>query len=87
MALSIARIFPPGHIRRYTIAMAIGFGTIGLGLILQLSIVCGINTEWHQVPGAHCHGIQWASSFSGQSLVIAAVRHLSIFSAYCVQVI
>ncbi|KAK7443264.1 hypothetical protein VKT23_015861 [Stygiomarasmius scandens] len=68
MALSIARIFPPGHIRRYTIAMAIGFGTIGLGLILQLSIVCGINTEWHQVPGAHCHGIQWASSFSGDMI-------------------
>ncbi|THU87480.1 hypothetical protein K435DRAFT_969873 [Dendrothele bispora CBS 962.96] len=65
MALSIARIFPPGEIRRYTIAMAIGFGTIGLGLVLQLSIVCGTDTSWHQTPGTHCHGTQWVSSFAG----------------------
>lgn len=51
LALTIARIFPPGHrARQWAIAMAILFGMMCIAVVVHLSVICERDTSWATSP-------------------------------------
>ncbi|KAF8883693.1 hypothetical protein BD779DRAFT_1381403, partial [Infundibulicybe gibba] len=55
LALTIARIFPPGRtIRRFAMGMAWSFGLLGIVILLGMAISCGCDTSWHDSPEVQC---------------------------------
>lgn len=82
LALSLSRLLQARQrkMRLMTNAVACIFALIALGLILQLVIVCGTDSSWHQSVNVQCSGTSWVSSLTAD--VIADITLISVPLAF-----